>query len=326
MNSKNNFLVQLLDFTRELFEHMSPSLFALLSTIIPYLSPLPIAFFTASNATRYLGFTPTISGIFVFVLESLGLWVTSVLVDSVLEFIRSRNSKTGIMILIFGAVTGVYIAILISLNVSLESADPTKVMSPAYTKVITLISFIPLLTGFMNGWHKAKLDNDKRMELSKIESRLQNESQSEKEHARKMEMERLKSEERIRKAELRGQRSSGKPLQELNRSFNFEVSASKNSSESLQSSLGKDKKVKFVEATANFIEAFLKQNSRMPKLTDITENLGGSESNAYYAVVEYIVRNGEGLVSSGIVSQEKLDKAIVAWDKKNKNKKHVSEE
>jgi len=141
-----------------------------------------------------------------------------------------------------------------------------------------------------------------------------------------MEIERLKSEERLRKAELRLEAkrgASGKQLQTLNRSFNIEVESTSKKSESLQSSLGEGKKLKFVEATANFIEAFLGQNGTMPKLTDITENLGGSESNAYYAVVEYIVRNGEGLVSSGIVSQEKLDKAIVALVREHKKKTYM---
>jgi len=168
-NEKNNWISIGLDYVKDLFEHMSPSLFALMATLLPYLSPLPIAIFTAGNATRYLGFTPIVSGIFVFVLECLGLWVTSVLVDSVIEFIRSRNLKTGIMIIIFGAVTGVYISILINLNVNLELSDKTKVIDGTYTRVITLISFIPLLTGFMNGWHKAKLEG--RKEQDKLEKR-----------------------------------------------------------------------------------------------------------------------------------------------------------
>lgn len=182
MNNEKNPLVRLFDFIRDLFEHMSPSLFALMATLLPYLSPLPISSFTVGNATRYLGFTPTISGIFVFVLEALGLWVTSVLVDSIIEFIRSRNSKTFIMILVFGAVTSVYITILINLNVNLEMSDNTKALTPTYRTVVTLISIIPLLTGFMNGWYKAKLDNKKAEE--EAQKKKEQDSRSAEERAR----------------------------------------------------------------------------------------------------------------------------------------------
>jgi hypothetical protein len=322
METKNNFLVTVLDYVRDLFEHMSPSLFALMATMLPYLSPLPIAFFTASNATHYLGFTPAISGIFVFVLEALGLWVTSVLVDSVLEFIRSRNSKTGVMILIFGLVTAVYITILINLNVSLETADPTKTVSPAYTRIITLISFIPLLTGFMNGWHKAKLDNEKRMELSKVETRLQSETQSETEHRRKMELAKLQSDERIKRAELRAQgKASNSFKNPLQNSQVFEANTSKVTSKNASQEGNEASPASKFEAVTVFIEDFLKHNNALPKTKPLMENFGMSQSGAYYMMVRYIVANGEGLVANGIITREALDKSLTAYDKMPKGSK-----
>lgn len=333
MEKKNNFLVRFLDYVRDLFEHMSPSLFALMATMLPYLSPLPIAIFTSANATRYLEFDPVVSGIFVFVLEALGLWVTSVLVDSVIEFIRSRNSKTGVMILIFGAVTGVYITILINLNVSLETSDPTKVISPAYTRVITLISIIPLLTGFMNGWHKAKLENEKRDALANEEKKIQDEKlrlenkadadlRAEAEHKRLMEKERLASEERIRKAELRAQREASNSFKNpLQNSQMFEATTSKSTSKTASQEGNEATPASKFEAVSNFVDNFLKQNNALPKTKPLMDEFGMSQSGAYYMMVRYIVANGEALLANGIITQEALTKSKTAYDKMPKGSK-----
>ena len=177
-----NQLSKILDWLRSVFEHASPSVFSLFATLLPYLSPLPVAVITAQSARTYLGFTPNIAGIFVFVLEGLGLWTTTVFVDTIVQYIRSRNNKTLIMVFVLLVVVIFYITILINLNVSLEMT--TGDISPIYSRILTLICFLPLISGFMNGYWKLQLENKTEVELAKeLEERRRQEDRQEREKA-----------------------------------------------------------------------------------------------------------------------------------------------
>jgi hypothetical protein len=156
-----NFLAKMLDWLREVFEHASPSVFSLFAALLPYLSPLPVAVMTAESSETYLGFTPQVAGVFVFVLEGLGLWTTTMLVDSVVDFIRSRNWKNVFNIVIFLCVVVIYVFILINLNVSLEITSGNS--DPIYSRILTLICFLPLISGVMNGYWKLKLEHKTEM-------------------------------------------------------------------------------------------------------------------------------------------------------------------
>lgn len=157
--------IAFLDKVRDFFEHATPSIFSVLAALLPYLSPLPIATLTASSAMLYLGMSGTIAGVFVFVLEGLGLWVTSALVDAIVDLIRSRNSKTAIMVGILTLIVFIYVAILINLNVRLKSAAGE--ISSEYSTIITLICFLPLISGFMNGYWKIRLQSKADIDLQK---------------------------------------------------------------------------------------------------------------------------------------------------------------
>lgn len=146
--------VGILDIVREVFETATPAVFAVLAAILPYFSPVPIAVYTAGHAQTYFGFNPQIAGVFVFVLEGLGVWATTTLVDAVVDFIRSRNGKTVFMVLFLGTVVVVYVVILVNLNVSLQTNIDAKL-----ARVITLMCFIPMLSGVMNGVWKLRLEH-----------------------------------------------------------------------------------------------------------------------------------------------------------------------
>jgi len=152
-----------LDALQDVFEHASPSILSMLAVFLPYLTPIPIATLTAASAERFLGMSPGISFVFVFVLEGIGLWTTVIFVDSIVQFIKSRNTKTGVMVIILFAVVCIYITILVNLNVSLE--ESAKVVSPVYSRVITLICFLPLISGFMAGYNK--IQNDYKINTEK---------------------------------------------------------------------------------------------------------------------------------------------------------------
>jgi hypothetical protein len=151
----NNFLARIFDWLGEAFEKFNPSAYRFLGATLPYLTPLPVAWLTAHSAEKFLNFTPTIAFIFVFVLEGIGLWFTSLLVDSVVDWIRSRNWKTGAIVVVLGLAVLAYIYLLVSLNVLLED-NSNQVRS----QVITLLCFLPLISGIGNGYYKLKLKSE----------------------------------------------------------------------------------------------------------------------------------------------------------------------
>lgn len=165
MKRYTNFLAYIFDWVGEVFEHLSPAMFRTLAGLLPYLSPLPVAWLTSHSATRFLGFPPSISVILVIVVEGIGLWVTTEAVDSVVVFVRSRNAKTLLLVMMFLVVIAFYIALLISLNVSLERA--VGHVEPIYSWILMLICFLPLITGVMNGYRKVSLETKTEIQIAK---------------------------------------------------------------------------------------------------------------------------------------------------------------
>ena len=161
-----NFLSDIFDWIGDALERFNPSAFKFLSALLPYLTPLPVAWLTAHSSSEFLNFTPTVSFIFVFALEGIGLWFTSLLVDAIVDWVRSRNWKTFVPVLMFGGAVAAYVYILVSLNVTLEQAVGNQTLQ--LSRVITLLCFLPLLTGIGNGYYKLKLDYRTQSELSKL--------------------------------------------------------------------------------------------------------------------------------------------------------------
>ena len=126
------------------FERFNISAYKLLASVLPYGTPLPVAWLTMKSAETFLGFDGWISFIFVFCLEGLGLWFTSLFVDAVIDAIKSRNIKTLGLVALFGAVVVAYVYLLVNLNVTLKSN--TENYNPALYKVITLLCYLPLLS------------------------------------------------------------------------------------------------------------------------------------------------------------------------------------
>ena len=161
-----NFLSDIFDWIGDALERFNPSAFKFLSALLPYLTPLPVAWLTAHSSSEFLNFIPTVSFIFVFALEGIGLWFTSLLVDAIVDWVRSRNWKTFVPVLMFGGAVAAYVYILVSLNVTLEQAVGNQTLQ--LSRVITLLCFLPLLTGIGNGYYKLKLDYRTQSELSKL--------------------------------------------------------------------------------------------------------------------------------------------------------------
>lgn len=156
MGLNNNFLSKVFDWLGEAFEKFNPSAYRFLGATLPYLTPLPVASLTSSSARAFLGFDPWIAFTFVFSLEGMGLWFTSLLVDAVVDWIRSRNWKTFAIVAVLAGAVGAYIYLLVSLNVLLHTESEDTI----YRQVVTLLCFLPLISGIGNGYYKIKLKND----------------------------------------------------------------------------------------------------------------------------------------------------------------------
>ena len=158
-------LADFINWIGDIFEYLSPAAFRMLSTSLPYLSPLPVAYMTANSAAEFLGMDPRIAGVLVFILEGVGLWSTTELVDSVVEAVRSKNKKSWGIVFFLGSVVVIYIIILIVLNVILEATVNHK--GGYYSLVLTLICFLPLLSGALNGYRKVKLETKTNLAYAK---------------------------------------------------------------------------------------------------------------------------------------------------------------
>src|SRR6476660_6456705 len=108
---KSNWLANIFEWLGEVFERFNPSAFRFLAATLPYLTPLPVAWLTARSATSFFGFTPTMAFILVFCLEGIGLWFTTLLVDAVVQAIRSSNWKSWLIVLMFVFAVGAYLII-----------------------------------------------------------------------------------------------------------------------------------------------------------------------------------------------------------------------
>lgn len=158
MENKTSWLANAFIWLGESFEKFNPAAFRFLAAVLPYTTPFPVAWLTMRSAESFLDFTPSVAFAFVFGLEGMGLWFTSLFVDSIIDFIRSRNLKTSILVLLFGLVVLGYVYLLVSLNVTLKASSGQA--NADLERVITLLCFLPLLTGVGNGYYKWKLEQD----------------------------------------------------------------------------------------------------------------------------------------------------------------------
>lgn len=148
------------------FEKANPAVFRTLAAVLPYSTPTPVAWLTMRNAAKFLSFDPWVAFVFVFGLEGMGLWFTSMFVDAVVAWVRSRNWKSFFVVVLLGSVVAAYVYLLVNLNVILDAGNESEV----YSRVVTLLCFLPLLTGIGNGYYKLQLDNrDKQEEQTAYE-------------------------------------------------------------------------------------------------------------------------------------------------------------
>ena len=108
---------------------------------------------------------------------------------------------------------------------------------------------------------------------------------------------------------------ASKPLQNTSKNEVENEVASNNTSKP-------KKKLKLNEAIKEFIVEIVKSQSRFPAMAEIVDKFQCSEPTAFYSMVELIVEEKEYLLANGIVDQERINKAIVSLEKKNKTSQH----
>lgn len=238
MRLNRNFLASIFNFLGDALEEFNPSAFRFLSAVLPYLTPVPVAWLTADSAATFLHFTRTISFIFVFALEGIGLWFTSLLVDAVVDWVRSRNRGSFVPVIMFTLAVGSYVFLLVSLNVTLESARGDS--NAELSKVITLMCFLPLITGIGNGYYKLKLERKTELQHTKLhDEELELRRLSEQ---RQMELARLDASGKLELAKLQERNKTRLELlklqQETSRSTNGSSISTSESNRTYESTSG----------------------------------------------------------------------------------------
>ncbi len=173
-NDKNLWLARFFESIGETFEKFNPAAFRFLAAVLPYSTPFPVAWLTMRSAEVFLDFDPWVAFIFVFGLEGMGLWFTSLFVDSIIDVIRSRNLKTLALVALFGLVVFAYVYLLVNLNVTLKASSGES--NPALEQVITLLCFLPLLTGVGNGYYKWKIEQNDKLEEKEEQTLIREEN------------------------------------------------------------------------------------------------------------------------------------------------------
>ena len=263
MRNSNNWLASIFDWLGDALERFNPSAFRFLAASLPYLTPVPVAWLTAHSASDFLHFTPQVAFIFVFALEGIGLWFTTMLVDSIVAWVRSKNWKSFVPVALFSFTVYAYVLILVTLNVTLESASGN--INPALSKVITLMCYLPLITGIGNGYYKLQVDHKTDTEVSKQHSELL-EAQIRKE----------KSEERLEKLRIKYGTSGSKNGSSRSTSeSNMEVpEVIRKTSESL------GRPSIYQERVFSYMEENYMNNGIVPTFTEVMKDLELPESTA----------------------------------------------
>ena len=196
--------------TKNRWEKFNLWMYNFLASVLPYSTSFPVAILTAKSAKEFLGLDPYTAGILVFGLEGIGLLCTSLLVDAGVQWIRSKSAKSFVPVLLFGTVIFVYVRILISLNVTLEQATGND--NPALSGVITLLCYIPLLSGVLAGWNKLRIEDRNKNETTRIreeelKERHRNQqieiTQQENEARRQIEIEKIRIQEEQKTARVK---------------------------------------------------------------------------------------------------------------------------
>jgi len=327
------FLKSFIEWITSVIQTADTSLVLLILVVLPLLVPAVPAYVTYKNLFEQMGFDKPIAILGGVTIELLGYAGALLTLKAITDLIE--NSKSTMLRWVAG-INGMaylfYLVAVVGINVML---DQKAGKDSTYVFVIALLCLLSVPSGLLSATRivgkekkeeeqETRLEEETREEKEKRERREEEERQArlafqleqmrmDAQHKRDMEAMTLTENARIEKQKLKLQN-------QLQRNSKFEVPTSKNTSNDASNPSRSTEKVKSSEAVPAFIEAFLKQNNRLPQTKDLMAEFGMGQTNAYYMMVTYKVKNGELLVSSGIIGQDDLDKALRAYEKMPKAK------
>lgn len=182
-------LVVLFDGIREAVEHATPSMFALVATLLPYALPLPVAFMTAHSAQTFFEWEPWAAWTLGLGLEGLGLLVWVRLVDAIIGASNITDEKQGKrvedVVNLLWAVAIAYEIVLVLINVILTAVEGASFW---YAATLLLVCSLPALSAFVYGLHR----RDTLRTLATRERKTEEQKEKERQERRE---DRLKSQE-----------------------------------------------------------------------------------------------------------------------------------
>lgn len=283
---RTNYLARVFDFTGDTIDSAGPSIFKFLAVVLPYLTPLPVAMLTANSVSRLLGFTPFMSGVFVFALEGIGVLFTSLWVEAIHDALKHRAGYT--MATIFSIVLIIYLTILVILNVVLHNdADSSSQLKV----VITLICFLPLLSSVGASYYRIKRSETVealRREAAQHELQIQDEQraleleQQRKNHEFQLEQQGRDNEHRRRLERLDHKRAAQTSSNQTTGDDSADSSSSEVREQMKRTTRDNSPRGRALAS----IDKFASKNGRAPTRKELVE-LGHDKSTAFRALEQW---------------------------------------
>lgn len=141
-----NFLKNFLEWLRDLIESADLPLVMLVLVVLPFVVPAVPAMVTANNLTNNMSFSPVMSILSGVTVELLGFAGAILFLRSIMEWVKSRNKKSLVVVFLTGGAYAFYLAAIISINVVLDIVTGKPL---AYVIVIALLSLLSIPSGLL---------------------------------------------------------------------------------------------------------------------------------------------------------------------------------
>jgi hypothetical protein len=159
-------IIGIFDFARDVIEGTSKPLNSFLAVSLPLVAAFAMAILTSGNLVKYLGMDSQESKIYAFLFEGLAIFVFTQLVTAIVSWVKSKNSKTIILIWILSILAICYMAVIISVNVSLQSVNGVEGID---IFVYFMLSLMTPITGISYGYYLLVMkDNEEHMDSKNL--------------------------------------------------------------------------------------------------------------------------------------------------------------
>lgn len=171
-------IMGIFDFLREVIEGTSKPLNSFLAVFLPLVAAFAMALLTSGNLIKYMDMDSQEAKLYSFLFEGLAIFVFTQLVTAIVSWIKSRNSKTAVLVWVLSALAIAYMAIVLSVNVSLQSSNGIKGIN---IFVYFMLSLMTPITGIAYGYYLLVMkDNVEHVESKNKDEEIRLEKEEEK--------------------------------------------------------------------------------------------------------------------------------------------------